>query len=73
MANKSTPINPRASLYVGDLHPSTTETMLFEKFSPVGPILSVRVCRDRINRRSLGYGFVNYQHTADGEFYPDGL
>eukprot|EP01121_Diplochlamys_sp_Union-15-3_P016486 TRINITY_DN560_c0_g2_i2.p1 TRINITY_DN560_c0_g2~~TRINITY_DN560_c0_g2_i2.p1 ORF type:complete len:575 (-),score=103.90 TRINITY_DN560_c0_g2_i2:71-1795(-) len=60
-----------ASLYVGDLALDVTEGQIFELFNPVGMVASIRVCRDAVTRRSLGYAYVNFHNFKDAELVLD--
>lgn len=60
---------PNASLYVGDLEQNVNENQLFDLFSQVAQVVSIRVCRDQTKRSSLGYAYVNFSNPQDGNLF----
>ena len=56
------PFDPSScqSLYVGNLHPYVTESLLHDTFSATGPITEVKIIKDKAAGMSVGFGFVKY-------------
>lgn len=50
-----------ASVYISEIDQSVNEADLFRIFSAYGDILTIRVAKDPVSQRSLGYAYVNFK------------
>ncbi|XP_040181367.1 RNA-binding protein 7 [Rana temporaria] len=49
------------TLYVGNLHPKSTEELLFELFLQAGPVANVKIPKDK-DGNTKPFAFVNFKH-----------
>ena len=55
------------SSVVGDIDEGVTEKRIEEVFAAIGPVSSVRLCRDRTANNFLGCAYVQYKNHDDGD------
>lgn len=60
--------NQDATCYVGNLEERVNDSILWELFLQVAPVVSLHIPRDRLNQTHFGYGFVELQSEADAEY-----
>lgn len=55
------------SLFVGELHNGVSEKILRELFSRSGKLESIRICRNPMTLRSLGFAYIKFTRPEDAE------
>ncbi|KAJ2761501.1 Spliceosome-associated protein 49 [Coemansia nantahalensis] len=60
--------NQEASVYAGNLDERVTDALLWELMVQAGPVVSVHVPKDRVTQMNQGFGFVEFQSSADAEY-----
>ena len=66
-------MDQKQNLFVGSLAYATTDDTLKEFFEAIGPVASARVITDRDSGRSKGFGFVEFEDTANNQKAVDEL
>jgi RNA recognition motif-containing protein len=54
-------------LYIGNLTYGTTEDDLLEIFSEYGTVVSCTIIKDKIEGRSKGFGFIEFESSEAGQ------
>jgi splicing factor 3B subunit 4 len=60
--------NQDATVYVGNLEASCTESLLLELFVQVGRVKSVYMPKDKVTQAHNGYGFVEFLDVVDADY-----
>ena len=66
-------MDQKQNLFVGSLAYTTTDDTLKAFFEAIGPVASARVITDRDSGRSKGFGFVEFEDTANNQKAVDEL
>lgn len=59
--------NPYNTIFVGRLNYTTTEDRLKREFEIYGPVEGVRVVKNKNNKKSRGYAFVEFRNERDAD------
>ena len=62
-----TAVTEEAKLYVGNLPWSVTDDELKQMFSQFGEVVDAVVIKDRMTKKSKGFGFVTFAQAKDAE------
>ncbi len=57
------------TLYITNLDPKVREKDLVLFFSKYGPTKVVKIVRDKVSKKSLSYGFVEFVEANDGKIF----
>lgn len=60
--------NPGCTLFIGNIDPKVTETLLYELFIQFAPVRSLNLPKDRVLRTHQGFGFVEFKSEPDSEY-----
>ncbi|KAJ4459981.1 putative Splicing factor 3B subunit 4 [Paratrimastix pyriformis] len=60
--------NQDATVYVGDLDPKVTDSLLWEIFVQAGPVVNVHMPKDKLTMQHSGYGFVEFRSEEDADY-----
>ncbi|KAI8065739.1 hypothetical protein BC940DRAFT_303469 [Gongronella butleri] len=55
------------TLYVGELDPNVEEPTLSDIFSSIAPVESIRLVRDAVTQKSLGYAYITFAREIEGD------
>jgi RNA recognition motif-containing protein len=65
--------NKSSALYVGDIDLKVTEEVLYNFFKKYPSLSSVKICYEPGTKKSLGYGYINFDDEADARLALDEL
>ena len=60
--------NQEATIYVGNIDQKVSEEILWELFTPCGPVINVHLPKDKISNDHQGFAFVEFRSEEDADY-----